>query len=945
MRAPASQPELVERDGELAALKQALAAAREGRGSLVALEGPAGIGKTRLMEELRGTAERDGVRVLVARGGELETGFAFGVVRQLLEPPLAEAGPERRAELLEGPASLATALVEGDPAAATAGGEPEAFALLHGLFWLVANLAGEEPLLVAVDDAHWCDGESLRWLAYLAQRVEGLPVLVALAWREVESPELRHMLATIAAADAAAVSRPRPLSDAATAELIRARVSPDADQEFCAACHAASGGNPLLLRELSRALTEEDVAPSAANAGRVLEIGADAVAIAVKLRLGRLSAAAQRLAEAAAVLGDGGDLGAAGALAGLGDAEAREAVAELARADILGEQPAFGFTHPLVRAAVLGLLPPGSAAQAHARAAELLERRGASAEAIAAHVAAAPPRGDAQAVRTLRAAARGALAAGGAEAAVSYLRRALDEPPPAEERAAVLYELGTAEQRLHGPSAVEHLREALALETGQPWVGEAALTLGRTLTFTDSADAAAEVFEEAIAARADPRDDVGLRLEAGLLLLAVTETRLAGVRDRLLETIRADGPPPGRAGRLMLATLAFHDARAGGSLDEAVERSREALAGGTLVEESDAACFVMPALILMAADRVEETRGLWDEVLDQAAARGSVFAFATASCFRAHALALLGRLPDAQADAQAALESGLAHGIEAGIPWITSYLVDVLLERDEPGEAEAVLAESDIGRDPPDTAHFHSFLLSRARLHLVRGRDEDALADALEAGRRYGVAGGINPGMLAWRSTAAAALLRLERREEAERLAAEELELARAWGAPRAVATALLQVGLTRAGRRGETVLREAVAALAGSRELRVDRARTQLALGQAIRRRGQRTEAREPLREAFALAHECGALAIERVAREELLASGARPRRAAISGRDALTPSERRVAALAADGQTNRAIAQNLFVAPKTVEVHLSNVYRKLDLRSRTQLAGALGG
>jgi DNA-binding CsgD family transcriptional regulator len=364
--------------------------------------------------------------------------------------------------------------------------------------------------------------------------------------------------------------------------------------------------------------------------------------------------------------------------------------------------------------------------------------------------------------------------------------------------------------------------------------------------------------------------------------------------------------------------------------------------GGTVIEESDAATFVLPGLVLSAADRLDEARALWDDVFAHARASGSVFAFATASCFRSEVLHIAGALAEAEADGRAALDAAHAHGIEAGIPWVVAFLTEILLARGEVDAAEQVVEESGFGGDPPDTTHFHRYMLARGRLLTALGRHEDAVACLVEAGRRFEGIGGRNPAFLPWRSAAAHSLLQLGRGEDARSLAARELALAREWGTARASAAALVPLGLAQGGEDGLATLLEAADLLRDSPAL-VDRARALLELGAALRRSNNRAAARGSLREALQLAHDAGAAPLAARAHEELLATGARPRRAAISGRDSLTPSERRVAALAAEGHTNRAIAQSLFVAPKTVEVHLRNVFRKLDLSSRAQLAEAL--
>jgi DNA-binding CsgD family transcriptional regulator len=199
------------------------------------------------------------------------------------------------------------------------------------------------------------------------------------------------------------------------------------------------------------------------------------------------------------------------------------------------------------------------------------------------------------------------------------------------------------------------------------------------------------------------------------------------------------------------------------------------------------------------------------------------------------------------------------------------------------------------------------------------------------------------PSITQWRSRAATALLRAGEGDRARALSEEEVELARRWGAPRALAMALRVHGLVVGGDHGLTLLEEAAAVLESS-PAKLERARALADFGAALRRTGRRVDAREPLRIAVELAQTCGATPLAEAARSELVAAGAKPRRQALSGAESLTPSELRVAAMAAEGMTNRDIAQNLFVTPKTVEVHLSSVYRKLDIGSRTQLASALG-
>ena len=266
------------------------------------------------------------------------------------------------------------------------------------------------------------------------------------------------------------------------------------------------------------------------------------------------------------------------------------------------------------------------------------------------------------------------------------------------------------------------------------------------------------------------------------------------------------------------------------------------------------------------------------------------------------------------------------------------------MEQGKLGEARAALERSALGEALPDDARLLFLPNIRARLRMLTGDLAGGLEDMLDTGRRSDALGGRNPAFMAWRSPAALALLQLGDRDQARRLAAEEVQLARTWGAPRALGAALRAAGLAEGGARGLGLLEEAVEVLTNS-PAKLEHAKARTDLGAALRRANRRSEAREQLRRAVELATICGARPLAARAITELRATGARPRRIALSGVESLTPSERRVAQMAAEGPTNREIAQTLFVTPKTVEIHLSSVYRKLGISSRSQLPTALAG
>jgi predicted ATPase len=411
---------VLERERELARIGCALEGAIAGTGGVLLVEGSAGIGKTTLAMAAGDEGRSRGVRVVRAAGRELERDFPYGVVRQLFDPLLRAAGAGDRERLLQGAGGAAAALhLPSDRVEGAAGSE---FATLYGLYWLVANLSDQAPLLLVVDDAHWSDVASLRFVSFLAPRLMELPVLLLICARPDEwEPE--HLFAGTASDVAARPVVPAPLSGEACAALVGLRFRGPVDDAFCAACRTATGGNPFLLRALLDELVDNHVTPRAQSVGAVLAMGPRVVTRSIVARLGRLSSAARPLAAAVAVLGDGASVQELGALAGLSGGEVQRAAGELARVSILSREEGFRFAHPIVRNVVYGDLARDERSRLHRQAAALLEATGAVPERVAAQLLAVDPAGNGRVCATLRLAAGVALSAGASHSAVAYLRR------------------------------------------------------------------------------------------------------------------------------------------------------------------------------------------------------------------------------------------------------------------------------------------------------------------------------------------------------------------------------------------------------------------------------------------------------------------------------------------------------------------------------------------
>jgi DNA-binding CsgD family transcriptional regulator len=930
---------LIERDAELAEVDEAIAAALTGDGRAIVIEGPAGIGKTALLEEAARRAADHGMTVISAQGAALERDFGFGAVRQLFEPVIARADAGLRNRLLAGAAALAGPVVAPDADQAPT----QQSAVMHGLYWLTANLAALGALFIVVDDVHWCDVATLQFLVYLARRLEGMAVTLVVAVRTGDPEADTPMMAELLAAPAAHVVRPPPLTAAGVSELIDARLGPP-DPRFVDACLQATGGIPFLVGELLRVLSADGVKPTEAAAARIAETGPGTVAHATMLRLSHLPASAASVARAVAVLDRHARLDRVATLAGVDVGEARGAVDALAGMELVVPTQPLRFSHPLVRQAVYDDMSVVARAGAHDRVATQLMVEGAPVEEVAAHLLLTDPAGRPDVVGTLRAAAAGMLARSAPTSAVAYLRRALGEGAlRGAERAGLLHELGRAEAFARDPQALDHLTAARDLTDDPVARARIGWELAEFLLFSGEWTAAQALLRDVLA-ELDGRDPgLQARIEGARAAADAYDPTQTADFDARLERLRAlvdRGGPDARMLALVLAVMAV--CRGGDRRDVSTLIERGLDGGGLLRDEgSESLALVQGVCALVMIDDLAGAEAACAGVFDDARERGSVLGYVSGCFYRTFIDDQRGRLRVAETYFRSAIERSLEIGVPFALPSVIWAGKDVLLERSSVADIAAMIESIELEPAFLETINGAWVLMVRGRLRIMDGRREEGIADLRMGGDVSDRARLVNPTAVLWRSPLALALVP-DDREEARRLVADELDIARQLALPRCEGTALRAAGVIEGGSAGIELLQESLRVFDGV-DAPLERARTLVELGAALRRGNQRAAAREPLTAGLELAHVCGAERLAARAVEELHASGARPRRQRVSGPDALTSAEARVARMAADGMTNKEIAQALFVTAKTVENQLGVVYRKLEVRSRDQLGGAL--
>ena len=742
---------VLERDEELRTAASALRGAERGAGSVVLLEGPAGIGKTSLLAALAHRAQHRGVSCLSATAGERERELEWTVVRGLLSGAVAGMPNTWRARLARGPARMGLSLLSN-------GGVPvspsDPGGLLYGLYWLVVELASAAPLLLSVDDAHWADEASLRWLEYLGARIGEIGVVLAASRRTDSAP---IQLQALSAHEWSLVLRPNPLSRSACATTLTRALGRAPDESFADACRELTGGNPFLLDALARWLRERDIEPVVAQVPRLAEARPGEVETWAMLRLQALPRPTLEVAQATAVLGGQATLGRVAVLAGADLSDVARAATTLQRVGILDEEldrsepdpKAAGhlqFAHPLLRTVVYESIPAFLRMALHTQAARQLQRERAPAAAVAQHLVFTEPSGDAGVIELLRVAAADALASGSPAIAAGRLTRALAEPPAPADMAAVLHELGRAEAAAALPKAIEHLERAYAEAQSPAQRGQIAEDLALCLINHGRLEDSVRLVRAALS---ELHDEAGKLLGEGMLRLGamyVTTSSYLRRGSQARSWLTSLGAAPDAAtpgGRLLLVAYSQQELASGGAAVSASELAERALDGGRLLEDVGPVSLEMWSAIyaLIFGCRWAAAEQAVAAAADAARRSGSSYGYALALCIGGLLAYRRGRLSDAVADesrAMAILDGEHVAVIRDVRDGLSGTCPD-RRRRSRSGRAPAGRVTS---RRP-------------AAAGTVRGRSGGARATAADPGRPRRRAGGPAPGRVAGRHGAA----------------------------------------------------------------------------------------------------------------------------------------------------------------------------------------------
>jgi DNA-binding CsgD family transcriptional regulator len=925
--------DLIERSDELAPIEDAFDSAEDGGGRLVVVGGPAGIGKSALLGVAQELARARGFAVLSGVGTELERGLSLGVARQLFGRIYAE---NRHAG---GRTSVSAFLA---PAATEDQDQGGSFRILDDLYWFANDLSQEAPLLLTVDDCQWCDESSLRYLSYLCRRLDGMDVAVVVARRDggPPSPNLEDL-------DQRATSHLNlpPLSLDGVGSLVQRVMGRSPSVHFATVCRDQTGGYPLYLQKMLEVADQRGLDPDDAAAVELQGINAEGLVSHVWHRIEALGADAGTVAGLVAVLGEHADRARIARLGALGSVEVLETITDLIAQGVLLEGDVPRFAHPVIRTAVEERLSARSLDAWHRGAAHLLDREGADIREISGPLIRCLPAGDEWIVDHLREYSRAVLSDGTPGPAVVALQRALAEPPRKNEGVPLLLELAQAKDASGDSSgALDDLDEALRLADSAHQRAEISVVQGKIFALLNRYEAAIQALEAGLEGITGTDPELERLIDVERINCAFISRGFAEQDLERLTAYEID-IPDGPVGMGILtaqaaaAVMKFRQVEKGAALAERALRT-----GGLRNGSMNTEVWTLATWILILANRADLARSLTERELVQLRQEGHLRDIFTLEVGMASAALNCGDIAVSVSRAQGALAIA-----DPGpqVSWAHLVHALALLEVGDLEAVERALAAAEPQHWDEAVGASYGLYLARAQLRIAQGRLGEAAVDVAEMRRRSDANGdGLLGGDDVWRLIGAILAHHQGDSETARSLASQELEKVRKMGSIGLLGRVLRTAALVGDPKSELELLRESVDLLSSS-YCRLEYARSLVEFGAALRRRGERVAARDPLKEGVDLAYRCGGGAVVSQGLAELKATGARPRRLVLDGPEALTPREARMALLAAEGRSNREIAQELYVTLATVEGTLWRAYSKLDISghgAREALPAALG-
>ncbi|WP_329792573.1 AAA family ATPase [Lentzea sp. DG1S-22] len=950
---PGSSADLVGRGAELKRIVDALESAKGAIPVTILVEGTPGVGKTALLDAACDLAHERGFVVCRAKPSPMESETPFAVVQQLFGHLREEAPPCRHAEA----APHGYDLIAGHLTAEAE--DLEEFQVqraIQDIYRFVAEFAQCAPLCLIIDDVQWTDVQSLRWLNYLVHRIVRFPVAILLT----RTPGLRPTDPLLIAELELYAERMRVevFSAQQLVQLTEQVLGRTPDEKFTQSFLDATGGCPTVTRHILGLMREKSVPPDEDAVSNLLRPEAEKLGHSMLARLNRQAPDLVEIAKVIAVV-EPDDLDLLNAVMGAGAEEVADRVRQLEGMGVLTPEGKLTFTHSVIKNTIESAVGYWEREEMHAKAARFLHHTRAPSLLLARHVLQTPTRLGVWAVEALRAAANTVIAEGDARFGAKLLTRALAENLSAAERRGLLLQLGLAEVYFDPRMAVVHLQEGMTGLDDPETVLTVACRLSQIFYFDGAYDDASEVLRRTIA-------EIGPEIPTAVDMLRLLERITVPSRDP--EAWQVDfrqfderewrrGDARGRA----LAGLVADDASSRGvDLPTCRKAALAALSGGATDILQQPQLMVGVLNSLLRADEVDLVMRYCDEILEEARREGLTLIAMLGHILRSRAHHHRGSFTEAVADAELALSAAKTAKLPEdhfGQVYAIDAQVRAQLALGDVDAAENALIPFHRTRELPHTWHHTVLLHARGAVRMELGDTGGALADQLECGERFQAWGRPSPTLRPWRSYAALAHLRLGQPRPALDLALEELKLAREWGAPSVIGRALLTVGIVTGDAAATPWLTEADSVLRRS-PARMLHAQVLLELAATRWEKGQHDAARQHFEEARKLGEQCGVV-VEPGERLAGLTSAGTPRTPVPRPAEptnvappaprlsvlALTPHEYRVATLVVEGNSNDEIAHKLSVSRRTVEFHLTNIYRKLGVRRRTQLSSALAG